>query len=88
MTPKNDDSKKKGIIESGDSKNGDYLHGKCNGGDVDNDDGTNGKLCCLMALKFSAGNMRKPNLWKFSKAFKEIIRRFHTFAKHAKKLYY
>lgn len=89
---------KKGITENGDqlsnnnnNDNGDYLYGG-GGGDVDDDedwdeDGTNGKLCCLQALKFSAGKMGKPNLLKFSKAFKGIGW-FHTVAKHAKKRYY
>ncbi|KAK2662753.1 hypothetical protein Ddye_001327 [Dipteronia dyeriana] len=30
----------------------------------------NGQLCCLQALKFSAGKMGRPNLVKFSKALK------------------
>lgn len=40
------------------------------------DDDENGKLCCLQALKLSAGkmnlNMGRPNLIKFGKAFKGI----------------
>ncbi|KAI9085294.1 hypothetical protein K1719_032817 [Acacia pycnantha] len=47
------------------------------------------KLCCLQALKFSAGKMNlgmgKPNLMKISKAFKGIGWLHHHVGKHGKK---
>ncbi|XP_028765285.1 DNA ligase 1 [Neltuma alba] len=47
------------------------------------------KLCCLQALKFSAGKMNlgmgKPNLMKISKAFKGIGWLHHHVGKHGRK---
>lgn len=55
--------------------------------EMDYDD--NGKLCCLQALKFSAGKMNlgmgRPNLVKISKAIKGIGW-LHNVGKHAKKV--
>ncbi|XP_044492742.1 uncharacterized protein LOC123216389 [Mangifera indica] len=50
-----------------------------------------GQLCCLQALKFSAGKMNlgmgRPNLVKFSKALKGIGWLHHV-TKHGKKIYH
>lgn len=50
-----------------------------------------GQLCCLQALKFSAGKMNlgmgRPNLVKFSKALKGIGW-LHHFGRHGKKGYH
>ncbi|KDO65981.1 hypothetical protein CISIN_1g040657mg [Citrus sinensis] len=50
-----------------------------------------GQLCCLQALKFSAGKMNlgmgRPNLVKISKAFKGIGW-LHNVTKHGKKIYH
>lgn len=48
-----------------------------------------GKLCCLQALKFSTGKMNlgmgRPNLLKFSKAFKGIGWLHHAVGRHGRK---
>ena len=78
------------------SKNG-ARKGKKGGLDCDDDDDdedyedeTNGQLCCLQALKFSAGKvslgMGRPNLVKFSKALKGIGW-LHNVTRHGKKRY-
>ncbi|MED6108989.1 hypothetical protein PIB30_029330 [Stylosanthes scabra] len=54
----------------------------------EDEDEMEGKLCCLQALKFSAGKMNlgmgRPSLVKFSKALKGIGL-FHHVGKHGKK---
>ncbi|MED6115645.1 hypothetical protein PIB30_092660 [Stylosanthes scabra] len=56
--------------------------------DDEDEDEMEGKLCCLQALKFSAGKMNlgmgRPSLVKFSKALKGIGL-FHHVGKHGKK---
>ncbi|KAF5470221.1 hypothetical protein F2P56_010746 [Juglans regia] len=58
--------------------------------EVEEDD-IDGQLCCLQALKFSAGKMNlgmgRPNLVKFSKALKGIGW-LHHFGRHGKKGYH
>ncbi|CAL5388064.1 unnamed protein product [Camellia sinensis] len=66
----------------------DYYYDDDNGDDGDEgEEDVDAKLCCLQALKFSAGKMnlgmRKPNLVKISKAIKGI----GLFYKHGKKGY-
>ncbi|XP_028117922.1 uncharacterized protein LOC114315509 [Camellia sinensis] len=66
----------------------DYYYEDDNGDDGDEgEEDVDAKLCCLQALKFSAGKMnlgmRKPNLVKISKAIKGI----GLFYKHGKKGY-
>ncbi|KDP26353.1 hypothetical protein JCGZ_17511 [Jatropha curcas] len=55
------------------------------------EDESNAQLCCLQALKFSAGKMNlgmgRPNLVKISKALKGIGW-LHNVTKHGKKSYY
>ncbi|XP_060970915.1 uncharacterized protein LOC133037492 [Cannabis sativa] len=69
---------KKGVIE--------YNHEDDD--DDDFDDETNGQLCCLQALKFSAGKMNlgmgRPNLLKISKALKGMGWLHHV-TRHGKK---
>lgn len=56
--------------------------------DEDDEEGMEGKLCCLQALKFSAGKMNlgmgRPNLVKITKAFKGIGW-FHHVGRHGRK---
>ncbi|OMP05678.1 hypothetical protein COLO4_08651 [Corchorus olitorius] len=63
--------------------------------DVDEDEyeeESDGQLCCLQALKFSAGKMNlgmgRPNLLKISKALKGIGWLHHVGSRHAKKGYH
>ncbi|OMO66560.1 reverse transcriptase [Corchorus capsularis] len=64
--------------------------------DVDEEDEyeeeSDGQLCCLQALKFSAGKMNlgmgRPNLLKISKALKGIGWLHHVGTRHAKKGYH
>ncbi|PON36052.1 acidic leucine-rich nuclear phosphoprotein 32 family B protein [Parasponia andersonii] len=68
---------KKGVLEYSDD-------------DDDYEDETNGQLCCLQALKFSAGKMNlgmgRPNLVKISKALKGMGWLHHV-TRHGKKRY-
>ncbi|KAI4356360.1 hypothetical protein L6164_000389 [Bauhinia variegata] len=55
----------------------------------DEEDDVDGKLCCLQALKFSAGKMNlgmgRPNLQKISKALKGIGWLHHHVGRHGRK---
>ena len=69
---------KKGVLEYSDND------------DDDDEDETDGQLCCLQALKFSAGKMNlgmgRPNLVKISKALKGMGWLHHV-TRHGKKRY-
>lgn len=69
---------KKGVHEYSDDDDDDY------------EDETDGQLCCLQALKFSAGKMNlgmgRPNLLKISKALKGMGWLHHV-SRHGKKRY-
>ncbi|XWS76061.1 hypothetical protein CRYUN_Cryun01aG0145100 [Craigia yunnanensis] len=58
----------------------------------DYEEDSNGQLCCLQALKFSAGKMNlgmgRPNLVKISKALKGIGWLHHVSSRHGKKGYH
>ncbi|KAL3517833.1 hypothetical protein ACH5RR_020422 [Cinchona calisaya] len=63
----------------------------CEGEEISYDDeADDGQLCCLQALKFSAGKMNlgmgRPNLVKFSKAIKGIGW-LHNLSRHSKKVH-
>ncbi|XVF81229.1 hypothetical protein PTKIN_Ptkin15bG0139200 [Pterospermum kingtungense] len=58
----------------------------------DEEEESDGQLCCLQALKFSAGKMNlgmgRPNLVKFSKALKGFGWLHHVSSRHGKKVYH
>ncbi|KAB2057157.1 hypothetical protein ES319_A11G150100v1 [Gossypium barbadense] len=81
-------SSKKGK-KSGNNK--DYCYDNDNY-DEEYEEESNGQLCCLQALKFSAGKMNlgmgRPNLVKISKALKGIGWLHHVSSRHGKKGYH
>ncbi|KAK8711727.1 hypothetical protein V6N13_146994 [Hibiscus sabdariffa] len=93
------DSDSKVQTKSG-SKKGKKGGGNTNGYYIDNDnyeedeyeDESNGQLCCLQALKFSAGKMNlgmgRPNLVKISKALKGFGWLHRVSSRHGKKGYH
>ncbi|KAJ0112364.1 hypothetical protein Patl1_01555 [Pistacia atlantica] len=72
-------------------KKGGSKHYGDNDDEEEEDEIDDGQLCCLQALKFSAGKMNlgmgRPNLVKFSKALKGIGW-LHNVTKHGKKIYH
>ncbi|KAE8692138.1 Detected protein of unknown function [Hibiscus syriacus] len=90
------DSNNKAQLKSGSKKGKKGGGGNNNGYFYDEDDDyeeeSNGQVCCLQALKLSAGKMNlgmgRPNLVKISKALKGIGWLHHVSTRHGKKGYH
>ncbi|MBA0576315.1 hypothetical protein Golob_024591 [Gossypium lobatum] len=85
-------SSKKGKKGKKVGNNKDYCYDNDNYDEDEYEEESNGQLCCLQALKFSAGKMNlgmgRPNLVKISKALKGIGWLHHVSSRHGKKGYH